>query len=54
MLICQQFMLGMHFKKSTYPVSPLDDHEHCTMCGAKLSRRSGGIHQSCIMSGRNT
>lgn len=53
MLICQQFMLGVYFKKSTYPVSPLDDHEHCTMCGAKFSKCPDGIHQGCLMSGRN-
>ena len=34
----QQFMFGAHLKRSAYPVSPLDDHEHCTMCGAKFSR----------------
>ena len=43
MLICQQFMLGAHLKRSTYPISPLDDHEHCTMCGAKFSKRPDGI-----------
>ena len=44
----QQFMFGAHLKRSAYPVSPLDDHEHCTMCGAKFSENLDGIHEGYV------
>ena len=41
-------MLGVHLKRSTYPISPYDDHEHCTMCGAKFSKHPDEIHEGYV------
>lgn len=48
MIIYQRFMLGVHLKRSTYPISPYDDHEHCTMCGAKFSKHPDEIHEGYV------
>lgn len=48
MITYQRFMIGTRLKKSIYPASPIDDHEHCTMCGAKFSAHQGDIHEGYV------
>lgn len=46
MIPYQQFMLGEHFRKASFEVS--DEHEHCTMCGIKISGLPANIHEGYV------
>ena len=47
----QGFMLNKELKKSRFIPSVENDHEHCTMCGAKFSANHDDIQEGYVTGG---
>lgn len=48
MITYQRFMINAHLKRSIFQTSLDNDHEHCTMCGAKFSSQNSDLHEGYV------